>query len=303
MNKDRSGLLVTGSHRSGSTWLGRMLASADELQYVQEPFNIVAWQRWLTPRPDRQFLYLTEANGRPYEAGVERVLQLRYPLVAHLQTRPTPQMAKRAARIALDARKARRRGARPLIKDPIALFSVEWLEDRFDLQPVVLVREPVAFVGSLKERDWTFDFAHWAEQPLLLDEIATERRDEITAAVATPLDIVDQGILQWNVFYDFVADYRQRRPDAVVLSYERLARNPATEMPALFERLGLGFGPAQQTAITRLTTAAGSEATSAIDVHRRSDEALETWRTRLEPDEVARVTAGTAAVAERLADL
>ena len=280
-----------------------MLASADGFHYVQEPFNIVARQRWLVPRPDRQFLYLTDANGGPFESGIQRVVDLRYPLLAHLRTRPSPHMAKRATRIALDATRARRQGAKPVMKDPIALFSAEWLQDRFMLQPVIVVREPVAFVGSLKDRDWTFDFAHWADQPLLLSEVAAPWRDQINAAVSASLDIVDQGILQWNVFYDFVADLRDRRPDTVVVSYERLAGDAATEVPALFDRLGLAFGPSQQAAVAELTTAGGSHGASAIDVHRRSDEVLDTWQERLDQDAVARVRAGTAAVAERLADL
>jgi hypothetical protein len=280
-----------------------MLASADGFHYVQEPFNIVARQRWLTPRPSRQFLYLTDANGGPYEPGMQRVVDLRYPLLDHLRTRPSPQLAKRVARITLDATQARRQGAKPVMKDPIALFSAEWLQDRFKLQPVIVAREPVAFVGSLKDRDWTFDFAHWADQPLLLSEVAGAWRDRINAAVSAPLDIVDQGILQWNVFYDFVADLRDRRPDTVVVSYERLAGDAATEVPALFERLGLAFGPSQQAAVAELTTAGDSQGASAIDVHRQSDEVLDTWRARLDEDEIARVRAGTAGVADRLADL
>ncbi len=33
-------ILVTGSHRSGSTWTGHVLSRADDVRYVNEPFNI-----------------------------------------------------------------------------------------------------------------------------------------------------------------------------------------------------------------------------------------------------------------------
>lgn len=305
MSSTRTGILVTGSHRSGSTWLGRLLASADELHYVQEPFNIVAVQRWLTPRPDRQFLYLDDDSGQRYVAGIERILRLRYPLAAHLSTLPAPREARRMAGIARAASKAAASGAQPLIKDPIALFSTEWLWDRFGLEPVILVREPLAFVGSLKERGWTFDFNHWADQPKLMDGIAAPWAAEIRQMGTAPPGVVEQGILQWNVFYQYVADLRRRRPDAVVVSYEQLATDPQAQVPALFDRLGLGFGAQQQATLSALTDGSGgsSEGTSAIDVRRRSADAVDTWRKRLDESEIEAINLGTAKVVAQLADL
>ena len=32
-------ILLTGSNRSGTTWTGKMIASSDEVFYVEEPFN------------------------------------------------------------------------------------------------------------------------------------------------------------------------------------------------------------------------------------------------------------------------
>ena len=33
-------ILVTGAHRSGTTWVGRMLCASGEAHYVSEPFNV-----------------------------------------------------------------------------------------------------------------------------------------------------------------------------------------------------------------------------------------------------------------------
>lgn len=33
-------ILVTGSHRSGTTWIGQMLSQDKNTMYVYEPFNI-----------------------------------------------------------------------------------------------------------------------------------------------------------------------------------------------------------------------------------------------------------------------
>jgi len=32
-------ILVTGSHRSGTTWVGKILALSPEVGYIQEPFH------------------------------------------------------------------------------------------------------------------------------------------------------------------------------------------------------------------------------------------------------------------------
>jgi hypothetical protein len=38
MNK--KAILVTGSHRSGSTWVGKMIAQSPSVVYIHEPFNL-----------------------------------------------------------------------------------------------------------------------------------------------------------------------------------------------------------------------------------------------------------------------
>ena len=37
--KERSPILVTGLPRSGTSWVGKMLAASGELVYVNEPLN------------------------------------------------------------------------------------------------------------------------------------------------------------------------------------------------------------------------------------------------------------------------
>lgn len=39
-SSNKKPILVTGSHRSGSTWVGRMLALSPSVGYIHEPFNI-----------------------------------------------------------------------------------------------------------------------------------------------------------------------------------------------------------------------------------------------------------------------
>jgi hypothetical protein len=33
-------ILISGSHRSGSTWTGKVISQSNSVRYVHEPFNI-----------------------------------------------------------------------------------------------------------------------------------------------------------------------------------------------------------------------------------------------------------------------
>lgn len=292
------GVLITGSHRSGSTWLGRLLAAADGLHYVHEPFNIVARVRWTAHPPPHQFLYVCADNADGWARELDQAMALRLPVAAQIVTSLRHGRARRLARMAHQARQARGLGHRPLVKDPIALFSTAWLAERFELDPVILVRNPVSFVGSLKERNWSFDFNHWADQPLLMEHLLHDYRDAILAQARQPGSIVDQGILQWNAMYSVVDRFRRDHPDWMVLRYEDLAAAPGQEIPQIYQRLGLTFGPDQQRRLRELTERGDGRGTAAMDLRRDSRAAMETWRDRLDPGEVDTINRGTAAVTE-----
>ena len=79
-------ILVTGAHRSGTTWVGKMLALAPGVAYVHEPFSPKT-PKGLSPAPFRRyFTVVTRANEARYRPGLERTLALRYDLGAQLRS-------------------------------------------------------------------------------------------------------------------------------------------------------------------------------------------------------------------------
>ena len=100
---------------------------------------------------ERYFTVVTSRERDPYRAGLERTLSLRYDLAAQLRLgaalarrRPDP------ARLPPASHAAGSLGRRPLVKDPIALLSAEWLAETFGMDVVVLIRHPAAFAASLQ---------------------------------------------------------------------------------------------------------------------------------------------------------
>ena len=135
----------------------------------------------------------------------------------------------------------RLRGVRPLLKDPIAVFSAEWLAETFGAQVVVLIRHPAAFADSLNRAGWNYDFSNFLRQPLLMERYLYRFADEIRAAAAQPMDILDQASLLWRAIYHTVYEYQQAHPAWYFVRHEDLSLDPIAEFRRLFGYLDLPF--------------------------------------------------------------
>lgn len=293
-------ILVTGSHRSGTTWVGKLLARAPGLTYVHEPFNPGRAPGWIGGRLPHWYLYVTSGNERAYAPALERVVALRYPIGLDV---PRLRTARQAGQVALEWPRslvARARGDRPLLKDPIALFSSEWLARRFGARVVVMVRHPAAFAGSLKRLGWAFDFRDWADQPLLLRDLLSPYADAVRAFARSERDIIDQAILMWNGIHHAIALFRERHPDWAFVKYEELAARPLEGFRDLAGRLALPWDPRMEDAVARFSSERNrGEVPRWLhrSVKRDSRAAARTWLSRLTEEERARVRAGTEDVA------
>ncbi|MBK8419704.1 sulfotransferase [Candidatus Villigracilis saccharophilus] len=61
MNKNNP-ILVSGAHRSGTTWVGRMLAANPQTAYISEPLNVLHRRGVYRAEVDRWYTYITEEN-------------------------------------------------------------------------------------------------------------------------------------------------------------------------------------------------------------------------------------------------
>ena len=156
-------VLVTGSHRSGTTWVGRVLATSPCHFYVHEPFNIdyPCKRSIIDCHFDTWFKYLTDSDSTQYREPFSRLMRARYdPVRAFYDNTPILKvLSEYTEHISYQFL-----GVRPIIKDPIAIFSAEWMCKNFDLGVVVMIRHPCAFASSLKRLDWSFDFSHFFDE-------------------------------------------------------------------------------------------------------------------------------------------
>ena len=298
-------ILVTGSHRSGTTWTGKTLAASQQLAYVHEPLNPKRSPGWAGNRIPYWYLYICRDNERYYRDVFERVMALRYPIKDNLtEVRGLRQLALFAS----DAPRSlvyRARSLRPLVKDPLALFSAEWLAEAFGMQVVVLIRHPAGFASSLKRLNWQFKFRSWLAQDLLMRDWLGPFQRQMHDYWVRDVDVVDQAILMWNAIHHVIREFQTRHPTWIFLRYEDLARAPRERFRTLYDRLALRWGTGVERAIAR-NSAAGNPREVAWwrhqSVRRASTDAAATWRYRLTEEEQARVRAGVGEVASSFYD-
>jgi hypothetical protein len=183
---------------------------------------------------------------------------------------------------------------RPLIKDPLAFFSAEWLAQTFGMQVVVMVRHPGAFAASLKRLDWRFDFHELLDQPALMRDHLAPYRAEIEAFAAQPPPIVDQAGLVWRCVYGTAARLREVHPEWQFVRHEDLSLRPRDELEPVCSRLGIPFHDAIAARIAETTAAANptdAPQGRAHQLRRNSAANVDAWRSRLDADEVARLRA------------
>ena len=91
-------VLVTGSIRSGSTWVGRMLCLSGQLGYIHEPFNPWRWPGWAAERFPHELVYVNSENEATYYPVLRDVINMRFPLIRHLPQIREPRHVWRLAR-------------------------------------------------------------------------------------------------------------------------------------------------------------------------------------------------------------
>lgn len=121
----RRPMLVTGSHRSGSTWVGRMIAASSTVGYIHEPFNLHHRLGICRAKFNYWFPYISKENESTYYKPIKDTLCFSYDLIDGIKSIGSLKDVARLARDYTHFLLCRISNVRPLIKDPIGVFSAE----------------------------------------------------------------------------------------------------------------------------------------------------------------------------------
>jgi len=299
-NQANPPLLVTGAHRSGTTWVGKMLAASPQVAYISEPLNVLHRPGVLRVPTQYWYTYICADNQAEYLPAFRETLRFRYHPWLELKSL---RSAKDAGRMLRDwgwFLEGHLRRARPLLKDPFAVFSVPWFAETFGCQVVIAVRHPLAFVSSLKRLGWDFDFRDLLAQPLLVRDHLEPFQPEMEKMLATQADVIDQGSLLWRMVYTVVEGFRVTHPEFRVVRHEDLSRDPVGAYRDLYASVGLEFTSRVQQTLLNSSQHGNPAELSKQHVHAvklNSAANLSNWKSRLSDGEIRRIRHLTADVA------
>lgn len=283
---EKKPILVIGAHRAGTTWVGKIISTPTNINYVHEPFNIDM------DRPYSPFTYWFEyMNENSTEAHEKEVLKY---LRSFLK--PTPKII---VKNFLQIHSVKDFGQfvqgfigikknRTVIKDPIAVMSAEWIYRELNADVVAVIRHPAAFVASLKVKGWEFDFNNWASQSDLMKDYLSGFETEINQYTKDQPDLIDGGILLYRCIYYVISEYQKKYDSEwYFVRHEDLSRNPVSEYEKLFEHLNIEFSASVKDEIIKTTTASKKG-----DLKRDAVKNIHTWKNRLSDEEIERIRNG-----------
>jgi hypothetical protein len=283
-------ILVTGTHRSGTTWVGKMLAADAWTAYISEPLNVLHRPGVFRPKVKHWYQYICEENEDEFLPAFHELLEFDYHLWDEILSLRSRKDFLRMGRDFLIFYNGLMRGQRALLKDPFAVFSTPWFAKRLDCRVVITVRHPAAFASSLKRLNWTFDFQDLLDQPLLMRDHLDDCREEMKAA--RPDDVIGQASLLWKLIYRSVHATRESNPDFMIVRHEDLSRDPIPGYSALYAALGLAFTPRVEKTILNSSSSENPRELSRKKVHAiklDSRANVDNCKKRLAADEIARV--------------
>jgi len=306
-------LLVTGLPRSGTSWAGKMLEASGQVVYVNEPMNPQhppgCSPGVLNKAVTRRFQYISTANDDGWKAAFADTLGLRFRLAAELRRNRGGYDLARTAKYMTAFTRGRLLGKRAMLDDPFAVLSTGWLVQQMGVHAVVLVRDPVSFVGSWRALGWTIHFHELLEQPALVRDHLGGYVADMRAMIGSE-DWLARICLLWRAVVNVIDTSLRPLCNVRVVRYEDLVRAPVTGFQNLYADLGLTWGEhARARVVAAATRTEGPDRSHTWSLRGGPSRtayrpmsparALSTYQGRLSTIEIARIRDLTADVAAR----
>ena len=273
-----------------------MLAEAPSLLYIHEPFSVSdAPSRGICNTEFKYwFTHITRENESNFYEPIRNMVHLKYDLVGGLKTYRSKEGLRELRREYVSFWKHRQKNAKVLIKDPIAFFSAEWLAERFDMNVVIVIRHPAAFVSSIKKLGWQHPFSHFQEQASLMRELLYPFAGEIREYASKNYDPFDQAILLWKLIHYTMIQYQEAHRNWIFVRHEDISRDPVNAFQKLYNQLNLEFSQEIQRVIESYSASNNPSETNALVgseeiLMRNSASTIWNWKSRLSIEEIEKI--------------
>lgn len=303
-------LMIIGAHRSGTTFTGNMVSLSEEVEYIRDPFAKYRLAGLFQLRPDHFFTYITDKNADKYRNTFNKMINFEFSFYEELYHVENLKDIKPLLKDIYRFKLAKMKGKRALLKAATAIFSAEWLQKEFHFKILALIRHPAAFISSLKRLKITHPFNDFLEQPELMKDYLKPFESKILeysklqkeqSSQNVP-DIIDQGILLWNIIYSSILTLKQRNPNWLFLRHEDISKEPIKYFELIYNQFELPFTQNIANEIISYTTSENpSEALSGKwnTLKRDSASNVKNWKSRLSPGEIERIKIQTKSIADQ----
>jgi hypothetical protein len=212
-------ILVAGTARSGTTWLGDLIASQIPSRILFEPFNpdlVSDYRRF------HYFQYMRPGTENPeFYAFAQKIF--------------TGEIRNRW----IDGKNERINSKFRLVKEIRANLALKWLHDNFPEVPIIFImRHPCAVVLSRMELGWATDrdIEPFLSQPQLVEDYLGPYLDLIRSAGNSE----EKHAIIWSVS-NLVPLKQFNSNELKVVYYENLCTQPEIELPGIFEAIGYQY--------------------------------------------------------------
>lgn len=258
----RKSILVAGTARSGTTWLGDIIASQVPSRVLFEPFNPDLVPEY---RGFQYFQYM-----RPGEENPEFRIFARKVFTGEIRNRW------------IDRQNERIFSRYRLIKEIRINLALKWLHDNFPEVPILLLlRHPCAVVSSRLDLGWATD--RDIEPFLNQSDLVTDHLEPYLDLIKNARTDEEKHAIIWSV--SNLVPLKQFKSGGIkVVYYEYLCTQPEDELPAIFSSIGQMYRDSKNDALGRPSQT--TRVTSAI-VH--GTDKISSWRRSLSDPQIENI--------------
>lgn len=295
-------IIVTGTHYSMTTLVGRLLATAPEFHILHEPTNAEPTLSYRSIHPPNWYEFYT---GNRVDALVEfleaaiagsgflgdiigRATRVRSPQ----QVLQVARYCQRTLPLMLNPKPA-------ILKDPFLIFSAAALQEKFGTHVVLTIRHPCAFAESFRRAGHGFDFADLMQLDLL--KALPEEADTLAQLAKVPGDLVTQASHLWRIIYRFAAKYLIDNSATLAVRQDHLVKDTEPRVEELFRFCGASRTKATEAFLAKNLSADRQDfRQNGSYIQRDAYATLNKWKNRLSPEDVAVIRSQTEDIAATL---